>query len=112
MKYFIIVVAVFSISCGPKHTGAAGFGEGQEKPLESLAFIDDILPIIEMRCASCHNPSMGLPDFRSYEVIFNRRDIVRHRVFVIQDMPRDNMTEMTEEERELVAAWIDEGAFE
>lgn len=115
-----LIVALTSITaCGSEHapsepdSGNQNLGgDGQsEETTEALTFVDDILPIIEKRCSLCHNPRSGLPVWTEYEVIFTQKELVRRRVFEIQDMPRGNATDMTEQERELVALWVDDGAL-
>ena len=79
---------------------------------EILSFNEDILPIVQARCTACHSEGSGLPFWEDYEQIFTSKDAVRLRVVELQDMPRGNVTGMTDEERELFAMWIDQGALE
>lgn len=130
MKKNLIIQLLASLSfvtaCGAKHdslnkparqqSGAAGMEvenpQGPIEPMEEvLSFTKDILPIVQNRCSLCHNPSSGLPVWEDYETIFSRKDRVRARVFEVRDMPRGNATGMTDQERELMALWIDHGAL-
>ena len=75
-----------------------------------LTFVDDIQPMMQSRCAFCHT-GYSLNDWRDYDEIVAKASRVRYRVYERQDMPVNNMTNMTPEERELLALWIDEGTI-
>jgi len=84
-----------------------------------ISFAKDIQPILSSRCLRCHssNPSdeefteapMGVK-FEQPESIKMMAHKIFERVYVQQDMPLQNKTGMTEEERMLMAAWIKKGA--
>jgi uncharacterized membrane protein len=81
-----------------------------ESPSAQFTFSKDILPLVKIRCTVCHSQDSSLPFWEDYDVLFQYKEIVRSRVFEIQDMPTGNATQMTPEERKLMAVWIDEGA--
>ncbi|MCB0366935.1 MAG: hypothetical protein H6624_12515 [Bdellovibrionaceae bacterium] len=112
---FVLVVGTLS-ACGSegshKPVGDNGGQSGANQPgTPTLSFAQDILPVVQNRCSLCHSAGSGLPFWEDYDVIVAKKDRVRHRVFVSQDMPRGNATGMTLEERDLVATWIDQGAL-
>lgn len=127
MKSLLVVVLLSSVlACGSesmsledpgqggKQEGGQGddLGDGNDGDMQEvqITFIEDILPIIENRCSLCHSEASGLPFWEDYDTLFEKQDRVRARVFEFQDMPRGNATGMTQEERQLVADWIDQGA--
>lgn len=111
----IATVIVFAASaCGAEHDNPSeNLGRtGADSPTNiQLTFVDDILPIVQQRCSLCHSQGSALPFWEDYDVIVAKKDLVRHRVFVTQDMPRGNATNMVAEERDKMATWIDQGAL-
>ena len=68
-----------------------------------------IQPIVEERCATCHSGAsapLGVRLETQAEIEARAEDIERQAVLT-QAMPPGNSTGMTEEERELLAAWIE-----
>jgi uncharacterized membrane protein len=67
-----------------------------------------IQPIVEQRCATCHSGAaapLGVRLETEAEITARADDIERQAVLT-EAMPPGNATEMTEEERELLGAWI------
>jgi uncharacterized membrane protein len=67
-----------------------------------------IAPVIEARCATCHSgvsAPLGIQLETRAEIEVRRDDIERQAVLT-RAMPPGNATGMTEEERELLAAWV------
>jgi uncharacterized membrane protein len=67
-----------------------------------------IQPVIAERCATCHSGAsapLGIR-FESREQIEARADDIERQAVQTRAMPPGNATEMTEEEREALAAWI------
>jgi uncharacterized membrane protein len=67
-----------------------------------------IAPIVEQRCATCHSGAgapVGVRLETQAEIEARAEDIERQAVLT-RAMPPGNSTGMTEEERELLAAWI------
>jgi uncharacterized membrane protein len=79
----------------------------------------DAAAIVERRCASCHSseptqegftaPPAGVR-FDSAEQIVAQADAIRRQAVDSRAMPLGNVTGMTDEERELLGAWIEQGA--
>ena len=75
--------------------------------------------IINNRCTVCHssNPTDAIwkvaPNGVKYdtaEQIFNLKDKIFQRVVVSKNMPfNNNQTEMTQEERDMINCWINQG---
>jgi hypothetical protein len=74
-----------------------------------LTLKDDIYPIVIQRCAvdGCHNGSTPLPNWSDTTLFKQNITKVRNRV-ASGSMPKNNQTEMTEEERQKVVCWADE----
>jgi uncharacterized membrane protein len=75
--------------------------------------------IVDLRCRSCHavRPSdvtfPAAPNgvaFDSADGIRSRAEAIKQRTVVLRNMPLANKTGMTDEERELLGRWIDQGA--
>jgi uncharacterized membrane protein len=68
----------------------------------------EIAPIVEERCATCHSGAsapLGVRLQTRADIEARAEDIERQAVLT-QAMPPGNSTGMTEEERELLAAWL------
>ena len=75
--------------------------------------------IVKERCLSCHaskptDPTFPAPPngvtFESPEILKSYAERIRDRVYVSKTMPLVNRTNMTDEERELINAWVIAGA--
>jgi uncharacterized membrane protein len=68
----------------------------------------DVQPIVEQRCATCHSGAaapLGIRLETEGEITARAEDIERQAVLT-RAMPPGNATGMTEEERQLLGAWI------
>ena len=82
----------------------------------SFAEVNDI---IQKRCVSCHSAN---PTDDTYKVAPNgvmydtpdaivaKKDLIMQRVVVTKTMPQNNKTNITEEERNTLRCWIEQGA--
>jgi uncharacterized membrane protein len=95
-----------------------GSRPGSGVSLEMAAFAD-IHPIVERHCTSCHSARPSNPDFPEPPkgVAFDTpEDIQRFAAKIEQQavlsdvMPPGNVTGMTDNERRLLGAWIEQGA--
>ena len=87
---------------------------------KELVSFAEVQTIINNRCTICHssNPSDTVwkvpPNGVKYdtpEQIYNLRDKIFQRVVVSKNMPfNNNQTKMTDEERDLINCWINQGA--
>lgn len=89
---------------------------GKEMP--PVSFIS-IQPIIQQRCTVCHSSAPAddvnktAPNgimFDTPEEIQSHADRILVRAVQTRTMPQGNKTEMTEDERELLRIWIEQGA--
>lgn len=76
--------------------------------VKTLSYNQDILPIIQNRCAGCHNYSTPERNLLIYRIAFNKRLSIRMR---LQDgsMPISGFT-MLDSERRLMIDWVNQGA--
>jgi len=85
-----------------------------------LVTFPEIQTIINNRCTACHssNPTDNVwkvaPNGVKYdtaEQIYNLKDKIFQRVVVSKNMPfNNNQTQMTQEERDMINCWINQGA--
>lgn len=76
--------------------------------------------IMDQRCTTCHSATSSDKSFGnmaggvSYdtpELIKAKADRIKARTVITKDMPKgNNKTNMTQEERDLIGKWVDEGA--
>jgi uncharacterized membrane protein len=78
-----------------------------------------VQPIVEQRCAFCHSAHPRSPDFTTAPqgIVFDTPAEIAARASAIDQvavqsktMPLGNVTHMTDAERELLGAWISQGA--
>ncbi|WP_210114331.1 urate hydroxylase PuuD [Hymenobacter aquaticus] len=81
--------------------------------------ITQVNAIVQNRCVRCHssNPTddvfKSAPNgvkYDSPEDIIRLQDKIMQRVVVTKTMPQNNKTNMTQEERDLIRCWIEQGA--
>jgi uncharacterized membrane protein len=85
---------------------------------ERVSFTE-VRQVITRRCVACHSPkpqdptfgpSPGGVSFEDQERIPSLAERIKVRAVVTKTMPLLNKTGMTEEERQLLARWIEQGA--
>jgi uncharacterized membrane protein len=67
-----------------------------------------VVAIVEQRCSTCHSgvtAPLGIR-FESFEQIEARSDDIERQAVLTRAMPPGNATGMTDEERDLLAAWV------
>jgi uncharacterized membrane protein len=81
--------------------------------------MNDVYPIIQARCVQCHSskptnmtytsPPNGVI-FETPEEIVKHKDKILQRAVITKTMPQNNETNMTQDERDILGAWIEQGA--
>ena len=104
-------VIALAIAIEPDEGPAADAGASVE--------FSQVQSIVEQRCAPCHSseptregfsaPPAGVR-FDTAEQIAAQADAIRRQAVDSRAMPLGNVTGMTDEERELLGAWIEQGA--
>lgn len=81
--------------------------------------ITEVQAIVQKRCIQCHSSSPTddvyntAPKGVKYDTpqdIFNKKDLIMQRVVITKTMPQNNKTNITEEERNTIRCWIEQGA--
>ena len=69
--------------------------------------------IVEQRCVSCHGPQVQMKNLRldSPEALRTHAQAVYQQVVVLQQMPMNNATGITPQERQALASWFEAGAL-
>ena len=100
---------------------AAAFISAPAKPgsCSSSVTFGEVNAIVQKRCISCHSahptdevytaPPNGVM-YDTPEGIHTKKDMIMQRVVVTKTMPLNNKTGMTENERDLLRCWIEQGA--
>jgi len=88
--------------------------EAANMPAPTLA---QIMPILKQRCAACHSAHPTLMGAAPAGVLFDTPDEVvqnaqrlYQQAVALKAMPLGNVTQMTDGERQQIAAWFDGGA--
>ncbi|GAA5219426.1 hypothetical protein [Membranihabitans marinus] len=78
---------------------------------EEVSYTADIRPLLDQKCSnpSCHGPGSVILELDTYDKVQLAAAKIRERVWVSRTMPKSGT--MTEEERELVKDWVDQGAM-
>ena len=110
------VLAILLVLAGL--TGCGG-GSGDDSGAASEpASLEEIEQIADRRCVQCHSPhptipgyeQAGLPDFTVAANLEANKEAIYQVVVVQKRMPfNDNVTKMTQEERDRVASWAKPG---
>lgn len=79
----------------------------------------EVNDIVQKRCVQCHskNPTDDVyktaPNGVMYDTpedILKKKDLIMQRVVITKTMPQNNKTNITEEERNTIRCWIEQGA--
>lgn len=105
LSLLLLAALIFALRPEPK------LDLGDEVTLLSTAAI---MPIIEARCVTCHAAKPDHPGFAAAPlgVLLEGEDavnlqalVIHNAVIVTQSMPLANITQMSDEERDLIARW-------
>jgi uncharacterized membrane protein len=104
----LIVVVILAMAPWGASSSGAKAGDAQAKP---VAF-SQVKSVIDQRCLMCHGEQVQMKNVRldSVAAIQLHAQNVYQQVSVTKQMPMNNATGITPEERELVAAWYLAGA--
>jgi len=105
LSLLLLAALIFSLRPGPK------LDLVDEVTFPSTAAI---MPVIEARCVSCHAAKPDHPGFaaaplgvllESDEAVNLQASVIYNAVIVKRSMPLANITQMSDEERDLIARW-------
>jgi uncharacterized membrane protein len=105
----VILLAGAFISAPPKDPGACN----------SKIEFSEVNAIIQNRCTPCHSSKptddvyKAPPNGVMYDTpddIVKKKDLIMQRVVVTKTMPQNNKTNITQNERDIIRCWIEQGA--
>jgi uncharacterized membrane protein len=108
-----LLLGVAFVTAPKADAGAANLANA--KPVH----IEQVVSIVQARCIQCHssNPTDDVfktaPNGVKYDTpqdIIRLKDKILQRVVITKTMPQNNKTHITQEERDLIGAWIAQGA--
>jgi uncharacterized membrane protein len=72
----------------------------------------EIQTIVEARCVICHNAQVHMKNVALHtpELVLKNAQMMYQQVVVTRVMPMNNSTQITEDERAKIAAWVNAGA--
>jgi hypothetical protein len=73
-----------------------------------VSFERDIKPVFKTACTKCHNGKNELPNITEYSVAFKLRTEIVQRVTSDKTMPMYG--KLSESNRDLIKAWVEQGA--
>jgi len=78
---------------------------------EAVSFAQ-VQAIVAERCVSCHGPQVQMKNLRldSSEALLSHAQAVYQQAVVLQQMPMNNATGITLQERQALARWFEAGA--
>ena len=97
--------------------GAAFISAPPKNPGEVIS-INEVTQIVNKRCITCHSATptdefyKTAPNgvmFDTPESIFKKKDLIMQRVVITKTMPQNNKTNITQEERDKIRCWIEQG---
>ncbi len=109
----LLLGVAFVTAPSTQATGAASLANA--KPVH----IQQVQSIVQARCVQCHssNPTDDVfktaPNGVKYDTpqdIIRLKDKILQRVVITKTMPQNNKTGITQEERDMIGAWIAQGA--
>jgi uncharacterized membrane protein len=100
---------------------AAAFISAPAKPgsCSGPVSFSEVNAIVQKRCVSCHSSKptddfyTAAPNGVKYdtpEEIFKKKDLIMQRVVVTKTMPQNNKTNITQNERDMIRCWVEQGA--
>jgi hypothetical protein len=83
--------------------------EEQQEELTKVSFINDVKPIMDARCLSCHGAGGNFPELKNYSEVSTHAVIVKEEV-ASGRMPRG--AALTAAQIKSIVDWIDAGALD
>ena len=103
----VSIMALVMVACGGASHGEPMLGDGgntgESDGPELLSYSMDVAPIIENKCSQCHN------NYSTYETLTRNIERVAVRVLDEMTMPPRRAPQLSEEEKFILAEWIEQG---
>ncbi len=113
---YIIVLIVQAITWTSCNKGEGKNPEPDPIPPCRPTYVSDIKTIVQVKCAisGCHDGNSGVVAFTGYTPLKERADNgrIESYLFELKIMPPASATQLTEDEKELLQCWLDNGAPE
>jgi len=107
MKFYTKCSAIFLLMISL--TACISNIEEQQEELTNISFINDVKPIMDARCLSCHGVGGNSPELKNHAEISNNAAIVKDQV-ASGIMPKGSI--LTTAQIKAIVDWIDEGALD
>ncbi len=80
--------------------------------LASAVKFESVKPILEQRCNQCHNAQVQMKNVALHtpELVKANAQNIYQQVVISKQMPMNNATQITDQERELIKKWFETGA--
>ncbi|MFM8756287.1 MAG: urate hydroxylase PuuD [Limnohabitans sp.] len=100
----MIVLVIALLRPSPRATEAAAADPGSYAELRT---------VLDQRCATCHNAQVQMKNIRldSPEAVRQHAQGIYQQVVITRQMPMNNTTGITEDERQLIERWFKGGAL-
>ena len=101
----LILVVIIALKPAPQAAAAAS------APAAAVPYAE-LRAVLDQRCATCHNAQVQMKNVRldSADAVRQHAQGIYQQVVVLRQMPMNNATGITEDERQLVARWFKGGA--
>jgi hypothetical protein len=97
MRLFLFLALVLS-SCSKKPSD----------PLpDQVTYIQHMVPLFQVKCQPCHNNSTPDRNWMEYNIAYNKRSLIKLR---IENRTMPLGISISEQERQLIIKWVDQGA--
>jgi mono/diheme cytochrome c family protein len=103
--FAVFILVVFSTAC-------ISNVEEQEELINAeakVSFINDVKPIMDARCLSCHGTGGNFPELKNYTEVNNHAAMVKSEV-ASGSMPKGAV--LTAAQIKSIVDWVDEGALD
>jgi uncharacterized membrane protein len=103
------IVALAPKPKAPSSAGSAGSAPGAAAP--AAVGYAQVKTVLEQRCYSCHGEQLQMKNVRldQPELVQTHTQAIYQQVVVTKQMPMNNATGITDDERALVARWFEAG---
>lgn len=117
-KYFYLSLCFFALSIFACSDDMNNEEEEEQEMMEDLCegtsytYEADIKSIVDSNCAisGCHNGSGSIPDFSTYDELFDNRLAVKSRTGAKTMPPASSDKILTDAQIQMIACWVDDGA--
>ena len=105
--FLVLVVASFSVGCGPTATTTNCPMVSSTCPSPPPSYATDVAPIIQQECASCHSPT-GVEPNRPYQTYADVKKVQIDILLQVRDckMPLPGVPALSDAQRATLLGWL------